>query len=168
MDDITKPSGNYMGSLSKIQVCPVELIYSIPEPLNGVISSAVTFQSGKRWYDVYSAFESLSISQKSVSSAQGKHYEISVDGFVPGHCAVLDELFNQLENSKLVLKITDMNGKIFLVCNTTRAQTIGATLTVDYDSTSSYSGKSGYQLSFKLTSPQRIYSYGPSGSGSGS
>jgi hypothetical protein len=159
MDEITKPSGNRIGGLSKIQICPVVEITSIPDAVAGVISSAVTFAGAGKWYDVPAAFESLQFTQKSVNSTQGKHYELEVSGFITGQSAALDYLFAQLEQKRIVIKATDMNGNVLLVCQVKAGTITGLRLAVDYDSTSSYSGKKGYSLSFIMLGRNKAYSY---------
>jgi len=159
MQDIAKITGPNMGSLAKIQICLTELITSIPDPVHGVISLPVVFAAGKKWYDIYSTFETLSFSQKSVTTNQGKHYELTVEGFIPGHCSYLEYYFSELEQKKIVIKALDTNGHTFLVCNLKFGEIRGATLKVDYDSTSKISGLKGSKLTFSMLSSDRAYFY---------
>lgn len=168
MEDLARIIGNNLGSLSKIQICPVEKITSIPDPVNGVISSAVVFAAAGKWYDLFSSFESLQFKQKSVTTNQGKHYELNIDGFIPGHCQAMDYLLSTMEQSKFVVKATDLNGNVLLICNLRFQEIRGMTFTADYDSTSKYSGNKGYAINFSMLSCYRAYSYLFTGSGSGS
>jgi hypothetical protein len=168
MIDITKPSGYNIGGLAKIQVCPVELVSSIPDPVAGVISSPVSFATGGRWFDIYNTFESIWFKQPSMLTNQGKHYEISVEGFIPGQTAELDFLFNQIEQKRHIIKAWDLNGHRLLICSIKSGSFFGAALKVDYDSQSLVSGRKGYRLLFSLLSGKRAYWYTYQGSGSGS
>jgi hypothetical protein len=168
MADIIRPVGSSLGSLSYIELCPVDEISSIPYPVNGAVISAVVFVAGKGWYSIFNAWETLQLDVKPVTSGNGMHYEININGFIPGHDYSLDYLFNQLENSKLVVKAVDMNNEVVLVCHVHPSGITGAKLVVGYDSTSSYSGKKGYAINISMLSKARPYGYTAQGSGSGS
>ena len=168
MNDVSKITGNNLGGLASIVFCPVDLVNSIPDPVQGSVLSSVIFQAGGRWFSFGHTFETLSFSQNKADSEQGKHYEQVISGFLPNQSADLDWMFMEMEEKKHFLKVTDTNGHIFIIGRMEAGEKYGAAFSVEYNSQSKISGLKGYSFKFVLLSPERALYYNISGSGSGS
>jgi len=168
MNDINKIPGDNFGAIASIHFCPIDLVAAIPDAVIGQITQAVTFEPGGQWFNFYHTFETLSFSQKVVNTSQGRHYELIITGFIPNQSNDLDVVFQEMEEKKHLLKITDTNGHIFLVGRIENGEEYGATFSAEYNSQPKVAGLKGYSFQFKLLTPVRAYYYNVSSSGSGS
>ncbi len=166
--NIFKKTGDNLGGLKTIEFCEIDFVNSIPDPVNGQINSAVSFKATGGWCEFYATFETVNLSQKNTSGSQGDVFEIIINGFIPNQSLVMDNQFAKLDNSKVILKVTDNNGHILLVGRMEKNEIYGTSFSCEYNSQSKVSGLKGTSFQFRMLSPVRAYYYNVQGSGSGS
>lgn len=149
-----------MGSLSSVKFCPVDMISNIPDAVDGVISSSVTFAAGGQWFDLPPSYESASFTEDEPDNDQGVIYKQDVSLFYAGKNTAADLLLDELARKRHILKITDANGLVMLLGRHEIDEIFGLTASIKFNSQNKVSGLRGTIISFSGMSWHKAYEYG--------
>ncbi len=119
LQSISKTIITQIGSIVKIEFVDVSEINSIglPNALKQMAASAVVLNAGKTWKNL-EHLSNCSLVDESENTIHGDLYEINISGSTMVEPTERAKL-NRLLSGRLVLKVTDGNGFIFLVGNKT-------------------------------------------------
>jgi hypothetical protein len=118
MTDFIQPENiESLGGNSGFQFAPVQDISFIPVAIDGVVTSAVTFNGSATLSEGYASPGSLSWSEAMEETRAGNIFNINVKGFYPRASAAMLALFSGMTRQKFILIITDILGEKMIFGN---------------------------------------------------
>jgi hypothetical protein len=99
-----------MGGVNSFRFVPINDIASIPDAVNGKITSAVVLKSGKQWYTGLSVINKLKFNEEASHVTAGVLYRTRVSGSIPKLTDDYLALFTEMASQRFLLEITDNNG----------------------------------------------------------
>jgi hypothetical protein len=109
MEAISAHEGDNMSGLLTIMVARKSDITAIPEPVEGVISTAVTFASGKSFVQWQAVPESGAASIAAQNSMEGHSKNTACSFVVPRDKASLKTMFDMALDDEFIIVVTDGN-----------------------------------------------------------
>lgn len=154
VESLNKISNFNLGGIYKIQYVDILGISDLPDPLDLVVSSAITFLAGFGWLDFYGTLESIKFKQTEIKSDNGKSYDQVVSLFFPGQSSTTDNQILENEETRFLVLLTDNNDQQLLIGWPRGMQFFDA-----YDSKDKVSGRKGSEFQFKLKSRTKALYY---------
>ncbi len=143
--------------LQLVEYTPVASVSSFPSIANGVISSALTFAAGARWYSVYGSMSKKGYDEGGKETEHGFLYSPEIQLFYPGDTIATRQLLKLMEAPfhRYLLRLTDHNGFKRLVGTPWQGLTFGYEFTTD----DNMGGARGYRLTWagSLTEKPAVY-----------
>lgn len=115
----TKPL-EVFGGQQWIKIAPVEAFSSITYDYNNKIT-ALAFNSGFSWQDVYNTLETINFSEESISGSAGDAWHQEVSGFIPGKNDSLDVTFEQMTKQRWIVAVNDWDDRLTIIGTTANA-----------------------------------------------
>lgn len=145
-----------MGGNSGFEFSPVQYVASIPQAIDGIVSSPVSMVGSATFLEGYSTPGSLSASIATGQTRAGTVYDISVKGFYPKASAAMIFMFYEMARQKFILIVSDISGEKMIYGNKNEPLSF-----VFSKSSKNVPGeRSGYDFEFsgKVTEPVPLYS----------
>jgi len=118
MNDFSLPEmPEAMGGNSGFEFSPVQLVSSIPQAIDGLVSTAIPMVGSAVFFDGYSTPNTLSYTEASEQTRAGMLYKISVKGFYPKASAAMISLFAEMVRQKFILLVTEISGEKLIFGN---------------------------------------------------
>lgn len=108
------PNQNIAG-IAAFKFAPYYFISSIPSPANKVISQAVAFKAGYGFFIGQSTQDHLNFSENPSNDVNGTSYNWLISGFTPGDSDILADLFEEMEQQRHLVLVTDQLNRLRLV-----------------------------------------------------
>jgi hypothetical protein len=145
-----------MGGNSGFEFSPVQLIASIPQAIDGIVSSPVVMAGSATLLDGYATPGTLLTSILTEQTRAGIIFNISVKGFYPKASAAMILLFAEMVSQKFILIVSDISGEKVIFGNKNEPLSFN----FSKSSKNAPGERSGYDFEFsgKVTQPIPVYS----------
>ena len=145
-----------MGGNSGFEFSPVQLVSSIPQAIDGLVTTAIPMVGSTTFMDGYATANTLSYNEASEQTRAGTIYKVSVKGFYPKASAAMISLFAEMVRQKFILLVTEISGEKLIFGNKNEPLSFN----FSKSSKNAPGERSGYDFEFSgtLTSPAPYYS----------
>ncbi|HNW52860.1 MAG TPA: hypothetical protein PKN21_01265 [Bacteroidales bacterium] len=103
-----------LGGASTYKFIPVTDVVSIPLPVNGIITDAITLVSGKQWFTGYASLGSLQLDESWEDTAAGRVNNVTIKGFYPDIDNSMLSILEEMLSYRYLVQVTDAMGKVRL------------------------------------------------------
>jgi len=146
-----------MGGNIGFQFSPHHLIASIPQAVDGVVTSQIAMVGSAQFYDGYSSPGTLTYSEVSEATRSGMVFKVSVKGFYPKASPSMVMLFQEMCRQKHVLIVSGILGEKTIFGNKNEPLSF-----VFANSSKNVPGEgSGYEFSFEGVTTSAAPAYLP-------
>lgn len=149
------PKGYNLAGLVSFQFIHFSAIDSFAGIFDGKILTPPTLKVGETWFNGYGTIYSLNYNEKGNNNDNGKYYDQTISGFIPGDKQDLINLMDVMEADYFVLLIKDSNHQTRMVGGYGCPMVFNAT----FDSGSARSDSKGYTFTFSGQSTFRAPVY---------
>jgi hypothetical protein len=132
-----------LGGMQWIKIASVESFSSITYDYDRHVT-AVAFNSGYSWKDVYNTLETINFSEESISGPLGDSWHSEVTGFIPGKLDGIDSVFEVMSKQRWIVAVNDWDERVTIVGNIEN----GCRFKFKFDSKSKVSNLKGVSVSF--------------------
>jgi hypothetical protein len=157
---ISNYCGRNLGGLSSLLYIPHEWVNEAA--YNRIVSAlhnwqeAITLEDETDWLTMPLLHRGRSFSENSLRSEQGNYYEPTIEGIIPNLRPAVTGLLEEMENYRYLVRLTDRNGKPWLI------GTLDAPLSFRAEATGGGdSALNNYRIAFSAQAPRRMYGYIP-------
>jgi len=145
-----------MGGNSGFEFSPVQSVSSIPQAIEGVVTSFITMAGSEVFMDGYATPGTLSYAEVSEATRAGIIFKLSVKGFYPKAPASMISLFSEMVRQKFILLVSEISGEKLIFGNKKEPLSFN----FSKSSKNAPGERSGYDFEFSgiVTSPSPYYS----------
>jgi len=103
-----------LGGACDFKFIPVTDVSTVPLPVDGIITDAITLVAGKQWFTGYASQGSLQLDESREETAAGNVNNVTVKAFYPDISTAMPAILEEMLPYRYLVQLTDLNGNVRL------------------------------------------------------